>query len=39
MTIKELKEIVSEMTLGDIVGGVCLFVIIIGITYIMGALQ
>lgn len=39
MTIKELKEIVSEMTLGDIVGGVCLFIIIIGITYIMGALQ
>lgn len=39
MTIKELKEIVSEMTLGDIIGGICLFVIIIGITYIMGALQ
>ena len=38
MTIKELTAIVSEMTLGDIVGGVCLFVIIIGITYIMGAL-
>ena len=36
MTLKELKEIVSEITPGDIIGGISLFVIIIGITYIMG---
>ena len=39
MTLKELTAIVSEMTLGDIIGGVCLFVIIIGITYIIGFLS
>jgi len=39
MTLKELKEIISEMTLDDIIGGICLFIIIIGITFIMGFLS
>ena len=39
MTLKELKEIISETTLDDIIGGISLFVIIIGITFIMGFLS